>query len=413
LVVLAITALTCGTSALSGLRGVLVADLFQFVLMMTMSIVLSVFAVDAAGGIDELTSTLSQTDGAPLAFFPPVDSPWMPPLALFVYLAVVWWSTWYPGAEPGGGGFVAQRMFSTVNERHSMLATLWFTVAHFAIRPWPWILTALAALVLYPGLDDPETGYVLMMIDHLPPSLRGLMLAGFVAAYMSTVSTNLNWGSSYLVNDVYRRFLRPNATQKDLVGAGRWSTALLAVLAAITTFYMDSIAGAWKLLLATGAGTGGVLILRWYWWRINAWSEVSAMAAAAVISLWLQVGLGYDTDVPNDFAWVMLISVAGTTLVWVTVTYLTPPEPRTTLEAFYERARPSRLGWKPFAGASSTKQPPLLMSFVASCVAIYSVLFAIGKLLLGDTVGGLGLLVIAIAAAVFVGRRGGPLRENA
>ncbi len=411
-VVLAITALTCGTSALSGLRGVLVADLFQFVLMMSMAVVLAVFAVDAAGGIGRLTSTLSQAEGAPLAFFPPADSPWMPPLALFVYLAVVWWSTWYPGAEPGGGGFVAQRMFSTVDERHSMLATLWFTVAHYAVRPWPWILTALAAMVLYPGLDDPEIGYVRMMIDHLPPSLRGLMLAGFVAAYMSTVSTNLNWGSSYLVSDVYRRFLRPKASQTDLVRAGRWSTALLAVLAAITTFYMDSIAGAWKLLLATGAGTGGVLILRWYWWRINAWSEVAAMSAAALISLWLQLGLGYDTGDPNDFAWLMLISVAGTTLIWVAVTYLTPPEPSETLEAFYQRASPGRLGWKPLAGDASPSGQGLVMGFAASCVALYSSLFAIGKLTLGDTAGGLGLLALAVASAVFVGRRGGPLRAN-
>ena len=410
-VVLAITALTSGTSALSGLRGVLVADLFQFILMMTMAIVLAVFAVKAAGGMAEMTAALSQLDGAPLAFFPPADSPWMPPLALFVYLAVVWWSTWYPGAEPGGGGFVAQRMFSTVDERHSMLATLWFTVAHFAVRPWPWILTALAAMTLYPGLEDPEVGYVRMMIDHLPPALRGLMLAGFVAAYMSTVSTNLNWGSSYLVNDIYRRFLRPQSSQEDLVRVARWSTALLAVLAAVTTFYMESIAGAWKLLLATGAGTGGVLILRWYWWRVNAWSEVAAMTAAAVISLGLQLGLGYDTDDPNDFAWVMLISVVGTTVVWVAVTYLTPPEPHATLEAFYLRARPGRFGWKPFAGDEPAGEAPL-MSFAVSCVTLYSALFAIGKLALGNAGEGLGFLALTVAGAVFVGRRNGPLREN-
>src|SRR5437667_800189 len=333
--VLGLIALTSAISTLSGLWGVLVTDLFQFVIKMGMVIVLAVVAVHAVGGIDAMKEKLALLPGhgSVLSFVPDVGSAWMPLITFFVYIGVNWWATWYPGAEPGGGGYIAQRMFSAKDEKHSVLATLWFNIAHYAVRPWPWILVALASLILFPGLADPETGYVRVMIDYLPSSLRGLMVAAFAAAYMSTIATQLNWGASYLVNDCYRRFLRRDATERHYVRASQVATVLLTVVSAVATFYMGSIAGAWKLLIVTGAGTGTVLLLRWYWWRINAWSEVSAMIAAFAVSVLLQTAGGFDSDRPVDFAWIMLITVAITTGAWLAVTFLTRPEPGGTLVA--------------------------------------------------------------------------------
>jgi Na+/proline symporter len=248
---------------------VLVTDVFQFVIKMGMVIVLAVVAVRAVGGIDAMKMKLAAVDatrgsqGSVLSFVPDLNSAWMPMITFFVYISLNWWATWYPGAEPGGGGYIAQRMFCAKDEKNSLLATLWFNVAHYAVRPWPWILVALTSLILFPGLSDPETGYVRVMIAYLPPSLRGLMVAAFAAAYMSTIATQLNWGASYLVNDFYRRFWKPKAPERHYVAASRTATIVLTVISAVVTFYLDSIAGAWKLLLVTGAGTGSVLLLRW------------------------------------------------------------------------------------------------------------------------------------------------------
>src|SRR6266550_97514 len=288
-----------------------------------MVIVLAVFAVRAVGGMDAMKEKLvSSGRGEALNLIPDLNSAWMPMITFLVYISLNWWATWYPGAEPGGGGYVAQRMFSAKDERHSVLATLWFNIAHYAIRPWPWILTALASLILFPGLADPETGYIRVLLDYLPASLRGLMIAAFAAAYMSTIATQLNWGASYLVNDFWRRFVRRDATDEYYVRASQVATVLLTLISAVVTFFMGSIGGAWKVLIVTGAGTGGVLLLRWYWWRINAWSEVSAMITAFVVSLALQVGFGFDTDQPKQFALIMIATVAITTIVWLAVTYL-------------------------------------------------------------------------------------------
>ena len=279
-------------------------------------------------------------DGSPfLSFVPDLHSVWMPAVTFFVYIAVNWWATWYPGAEPGGGGYVAQRMFSAKDERNSLLATLWFNIAHYALRPWPWVVVGMASVILYPHLQDPETGYVRVMIDYLPASLRGLMVAAFAAAFMSTVGTQLNWGASYLVNDFYRRFIRTTAPDRHYVRASQIATVLLTIVSAVITHYMDSIAGAWKLLLVTGAGTGSVLILRWYWWRINAWSEVSAMAAAFAASVILQTVFHLDSDDPVQFAHLILITVAITTVVWLATTFLTSPETNATLIGFYRRVQ--------------------------------------------------------------------------
>src|SRR5579883_3038346 len=292
--VVGIIALTSFISTLSGLCGVLVTDLFQFVIKMGMVIVLAVAAVRATGGIESMKTRLGGDGGAFLSFVPDLHSVWMPAITFFVYIAVNWWATWYPGAEPGGGGYVAQRMFSAKDERHSLLATLWFNVAHYALRPWPWVITAMASVILYPHLADPETGYIRVMIDYLPASLRGLMVAAFAAAFMSTIGTQLNWGASYLVNDCYRRFMNRGEPERHYVRVSQIATMFLFVASIIVTSRMDSIGAAWKYLLATGAGTGIVYILRWYWWRINAWSEIAAMVAAAVTSLLLQTVFGYD-----------------------------------------------------------------------------------------------------------------------
>ena len=268
--------------------------------------------------------------GSILSFVPDIGSAWMPMLTFFVYIAVNWWATWYPGAEPGGGGYVAQRIFCAKDEKHSLLATLWFNVAHYAVRPWPWILTALASLVLYPDLADKESGFVKTIVDPavFPVALRGVMVAAFAAAYMSTIGTQLNWGASYLVNDFYRRFLVRRASERHYVRVSQAATVLVMLASCVVTWYLDSIAGAWKLLIAVGAGTGSVFILRWFWWRINAWSEVSAMAASFVVSLLLQLGLGLRSDDPREFAWIVLITVAVSTVAWLAATCLTPPGAR-------------------------------------------------------------------------------------
>src|SRR5256712_4178004 len=281
----------------------------------------------------------------------------MPMLTFFVYIAVNWWATWYPGAEPGGGGYVAQRMLSAKDERHSLLATLWFNIAHYAVRPWPWILVALASLVLYPNLKDPETGYIRVMIDYLPASLRGLMIAAFAAAYMSTVATQLDWGASYIINDFYRRFIKKDGSERHYVFASRMATLFLMAMSAVVTFYMESIAGAWKLLVVTGAGTGAVLILRWFWWRINAWSEISSMISAFVVSILLQMYYGLNSDDPIGFAKIMLVTVAITTSVWLATTLLTSPEPEEKLLSFYRRVQPSAMLWGPIAARATDVTP--------------------------------------------------------
>jgi len=405
--VVAIIALTSFISTLSGLWGVLVTDLFQFVIKMGMVIVLGVVAVRATGGIESMKTKLGGEGGAFLSFVPDLHSVWMPAVTFFVYIAVNWWATWYPGAEPGGGGYVAQRMFSAKDERHSLLATLWFNVAHYALRPWPWVITAMASVILYPHLADPETGYIRVMIDYLPASLRGLMVAAFAAAFMSTIGTQLNWGASYLVNDLYRRFLVKGEPERHYVRASQIATMFLFVASIIVTSRMDSIGAAWKYLLATGAGTGTVYILRWYWWRINAWSEVVAMIAAAVASLLLQTVFGYNSDKPVDFAYIILITVAITTVSWLAATYLTAPESDATLLNFYRRVRPSPAGWGPIARAASDVPPSRdltwnLVDWLCGCVLIYGALFGIGKVILRDYGEGIIYFVIAAVAATVI-----------
>jgi SSS family solute:Na+ symporter len=408
-IVLGIIALTSFISALAGLWGVLVTDLFQFVLKMTMIIILAFAAVHAVGGIDLMKIKLSQIHraGSALSFVPDLNSAWMPMITFLVYISVNWWAVWYPGAEPGGGGFVAQRMFCAKDERNSLLATLWFNIAHYALRPWPWILVGLASIILYPDLKDKESGYVLVMVNYLPAALRGLMLAGFAAAFMSTIGTNLNWGASYLVNDFYRRFIRKDATEGHYVAMSQVATVFLTIVSIIVTYYMESIAGAWKLLIVTGAGTGTVLILRWYWWRINAWSEVSAMAAAFAASLTLQLGFGLSSDDPLGFAHIMLYTVGFTTVVWLTVTFMTAPEPMDKLLSFYRKVHPWTAGWARVAKLAPEIPPTQdtaynLLDWISGCVMIYGLLFGIGKIVLEEFATGFIFLGVGLAAGAVI-----------
>ena len=324
--------------------------------------ILAVFAVGAVGGIAGLESGLTDVFGsseAALSLLPAEGAAWMPVITFTVYLGINWWASWYPGAEPGGGGYVAQRIFSARTERDGVLATLWFNIAHYAVRPWPWILVALASTILYPDLSNPREGYVRAIMDLLPPGLTGLVLAGFAAAYMSTISTQLNWGASYLVNDLYARFVRPDGGDRELVRVARLATVLLMVASLVVTLFLTSIEGAWRFLLAIGAGTGLVLILRWYWWRINAWSEISAMLASLVVSLVLWFGAGLDPDDPTQWATIMLSTVASCTVVWLAVTMATRPESAETLAAFYRRVRPGGAGWARVARAEGLRPEPI------------------------------------------------------
>ncbi len=419
MMVFGIMLVTSMISTLSGLWGVLVMDLFQFVLKMGMVIILAVYAVAAVGGMGALKEKLHALDvaraaggggqGSILSFTPDLGSAWMPMITFFVYIAVNWWAAWYPGAEPGGGGYIAQRIFCAKDEKHSLLATLWFNVAHYAIRPWPWVLTALCSLVLYPDLVDKESGFIKTIIDPqvFPVALRGVMIAAFAAAYMSTVGTQLNWGASYLVNDFYRRFLVKDGNEKHYVRVSQIATILIMLASCVVTYYQDSIAGAWRLLIALGAGTGSVFILRWFWWRINAWSEVSAMAASFVVSLLLTFGYNLRDDEPAEFAWKLIITVTCSSITWLAVTFLTAPESKETLLAFYRRVRPSASLWTPIAREATDVVPVHdglhnLVDWLAGCVFVYMTLFGVGKVIFGATLEGVVFLVVAAAAAATI-----------
>jgi len=397
-------AITGAYVAVSGLWGVVVTDFFQFVLAMIATTAVAWFALrqPEVGGIDGLRAHLpesafrflpaiGESDANSVAFTMGL------PLATFIaFIGVQWWASWYPGAEPGGGGYIAQRMMSAKDERHSLLATLWFTVAHYCVRPWPWILVGLASVVLYPAITDREAAYVMVIRDHLPAGWRGLLLAGFFAAYMSTISTQLNWGSSYLINDFYRRFVRRNESEAHYVAASRVATLIIMVVGAIVTFYLDNIRQAWEFILESGAGIGLVLILRWYWWRVNAWSEIAAMTAPAVGFAYLKL----FTTV--TFPYTLLYLVAWTTFWWLLVTLVTRPEPDAHLVAFYRRVRPGGPGWSRIARAAGGPPPEpiagLLLEWVAGTLLVYAALFGMGTLLLDSLAASLPWFAAAAAA---------------
>lgn len=397
-------------SALSGLWGVSVTDTFQFVIAMGGSIILAVVALDHVGGVSGLQAELSDV-GWVFDFFPVVEGGsavdtgkgmlQMSVVALVAYLGVQWWASWYPGAEPGGGGYVAQRMMSAKDEKHSLLATLWFQIAHFAIRPWPWIIVALVALVLYPHEADKGATYVMVIRDLLPTGLLGLLLAAFLSAYMSTMSSQTVWGASYIVNDLFRPFIKPGRSERYYVKISRITTIVLMLFSLIVTTQFDMISDAWRFILACSGGIGLVLLLRWFWWRINAWSEIAAMIAPYAIYpiLVFRYGLSYEST--------LIIIVIWSTLVWLTVTYFTRPVDMKTLKSFYEKVHPGGPGWKVIA-----RQMPhvkgdrgykaLFINYIAGCVLVLFSLFGIGRLIFGEYAQAVIYLGVAAVAAIII-----------
>ena len=409
--------------SLGGLWGVLWTDLFQFVLKMGIVIAVAYYGVRGAGGMHAMLAKLSAMravagPGASgiTAIFPDFsrgltgEALWtLPVLTFLVHLGIQWWAFWYPGAEPGGGGYIAQRIFSARNERHGLLSVLWFNVAHYALRPWPWILTALAAAALYPGLQHPETGYMLVATTFMPHALRGVLIAGFMAAFMSTIATQLNWGSSYLVEDFYRRFVRQDASEKHYVNVSRVATLLLVAASAYVSAQLASIGQGWEAVLEVGAGTGGVYLLRWYWWRINAWSEISAMATALAMTLVLHRWEIFTGSAPVVFAKTTLVTTAVTTAVWVAVTFLTPSEPEEILLKFYRKVRPHAAGWRRIAALvhdlpETRDLGQNLLAWLLGCAMVYAALFGIGKVCLGEMSIGFSLLALSIACAALLYR---------
>lgn len=404
-------ALTGAYVALSGLRGVVLTDLLQFGLAVVGSVAIAVFALRAPG-IGGLKGLTEQLPANTFYFLPTLGIPdadtapgfTLSVTAFIAYLGVQWWASWYPGQEPGGGGYLAQRMMSTQDERHALLATLWFTIAHYCVRPWPWILAALASLLLYPDISDREAAYVMIIRDHLPSGWRGLVLGGFAAAYMSTMSTQLNWGASYLVHDIYARFIQPSADEEHYVRVARITTLGLMAASVVVTLYLDSVQQAWELILEAGAGIGLVLILRWYWWRVNAWSEITAMVAPAVGLIWLS--LFTSVTFPNT----LLYLVAWTTVCWLSVTWLTPPESESTLIEFFARVRPGGPGWGPVAlkvDGPATAEPirASFLDWVAGIALLYGLLLGLGATLLPTGGSAAPYLTTAVACGFFLYRR--------
>ncbi len=409
--------------SLGGLWGVLWTDLFQFVLKMGVVIAVACYGVRAAGGMTELLSKLAAMQKAAgpgaaniTSFFPDFsrgftsEALWTIPVITFcVYLGVQWWAFWYPGAEPGGGGYIAQRILSARNESEGLLSVLWFNFANYALRSWPWVIGALAVVVLYPHLARSESGYILLAVDHLPRAARGLLVAGFLAAFMSTIATHLNWGSSYLVSDFYRRFVKRDATEKHYVSVSRWTTVLLVIAGACVSWELGSILAGWQILLEVGAGTGSVYLLRWYWWRINAWSEIAAMTTALIVSVTFRAIAPFHGSEPAVFAKQTLATTLITTTVWVLITLLTRAEPDDTLVKFYRRVRPDVSGWKPIAALVKDESPTKdlgrnLVDWIIGCTMIYAALFGVGKFCILEFWQGSLFALVSISCAAFIYR---------
>ncbi len=411
-------------SATSGLWGVLVTDLLLFSVSMIGSIAAAIYALrlPEVGGLSGLMAHANVTDK--LSFLPDFSDPTTAAAVFIVPIAVQWWSTWYPGAEPGGGGYVAQRMLAAKDEKNAMQATLWFSVAHYAIRPWPWILVGLASLIVYPTLSDltaafpnvdpsiigNDLAYPAMLV-FLPAGLLGLVVASLAAAYMSTISTHLNWGASYVVDDVYRRFVAPDREERDYVKVARVSTVALIVLSSFVGLQLETAMQAFQILLQIGAGTGLVFLLRWFWWRINTWSEISAMVISFLVAVYfgfLHTPLGFTKWDPSAE---LVVGVAVTTVGWLVVTFLTPPVDTETLKDFHTRIQPLGKGWEAVVprkrgpaqdGDVDTGQggelATGLLSWFLGCVMVYAALFGTGFLLYGNMVWGLAGLILAAVA---------------
>ncbi|MFZ1292244.1 MAG: sodium:solute symporter family protein [Melioribacteraceae bacterium] len=448
-------------STASGLLGTARTDSFQFVFAMIGCIVLAIIIVQQPeiGSLENLKNKLPEST---LEFFPSIGSIGVSETlsgvfalsvgAFFAHVALQWWSSWYPGADPGGGGYIAQRMMSAKDEKNSVLATLWFTIAHYTVRPWPWIIVALASLILLPrstvedlkienlsffqsaekvhakseltSVDknllnnaefkiyyekyentvDPGLLYPKLMLKYLPSGLLGMLIAVFLAAYMSTIASQLNWGTSYLINDFYRRFIKKNADEKHYIKVSRFGIVFMTIFSLIVTkYFLSSISGAWEFIINASAGIGAVLILRWYWWRINAWSEIFAMIAPLIIYPIAKYGYGLESPIT------LYPIVFGTTLVWLAVTYLTKPVEENKLIEFYKRTYPGGIGWKNISLKVGTIKSEMnfgkaFANWIFGVVLVYSFLFGLGSLLFGFITNFIIYFVLAIVSGTIIYR---------
>jgi len=403
--------ITLAYSTLGGLKAVIITDFIQFTLAMIGSIwgMFYILGLPEIGGLSNLISHSNVVDK--LSLIPDLSNPnaWVP--VLLVPLAVQWWASYYPGSEPGGGGYIAQRMFSAKNEKNAVAATFFFNVAHYALRPWPWILIALASLVVFPELSDIQKAFPNLpadklghdvaypaMLTLLPSGLLGLVAASLIAAFMSTMSTQLNLGASYLVNDFYHRFIRPDASEKQLVRAGRLFTVVSIILGGGLGLLLTSAGQAFTLLLMIGAGTGMIYILRWFWWRINAYTEIVAMISSIIIAGYFNFGNSALEGWQK-----IVIGALLTTIVWIAATYFTPPDDEETLRNFVKKVNPGGPGWTKYSDGISTEPWPVphgILSMVLGCTAVYGFLLGVGQLIYGYTESGLMICGLGIIASI-------------
>jgi Na+/proline symporter len=430
-------------AALGGIKGVIWADFFQYGIAMFGAVYAAIVALQQpeVNGLNNLLSSLANTNK--LSFLPDFSDASVYIPLLIIPVAVQWWSVWYPGAEPGGGGYIAQRMLAAKDEKNAIGATLLFNFMHYAIRPWPWIIVALASILIYPDLASIKAEFpniadkylkddiaYPVMLSKLSPGWLGLVVASIIAAYMSTIGTHLNWGSSYVVNDFYKRFVKPDATERQMVNMGRITTVVLMIFAGILSLtFLDNATEAFNILLLSGAGSGAIYLLRWFWWRINAWTEIVAMIVATVVGVVLVVFVEDATLATKNldgFTMKLLIAVGCTTIAWITTTFLTKPESKETLRSFYRLTLPGGPGWKRVVEEAEAdgdminegnkgkpwEMPIQLLLVFVGCVVIYSSLFAIGSLLYGNVLTATGMLVLAILGTIFLFKSFGKLRAN-
>ena len=428
-------------ASLGGLKGVIWADFFQYSIAMFGAVLAAVVATrqPEVGGLGDLLT--HPAIASKLSIFPDMTNPsvWIP--LLLIPIAVQWWSVWYPGAEPGGGGYIAQRMLSAKDERNAIGATLLFNFAHYALRPWPWIIVALASLVVFPDLDSIREAFPAItetylkddiaypaMLSKIGPGWLGLVTASLIAAYMSTIGTHLNWGSSYIVNDFYKRFVKPGAPEKELVTVARFTTILLMVIASLLSlFFLNNATQAFNVLLLSGAGTGAIYLLRWFWWRINAWTEIVAMIVAtitAVVLVFFVPDAAIEGGVLDAFTVRLLVAVGVTTASWLITTWLTQPEPDETLIRFYKITRPGGPGWRSLVARAAEKgialekegakwdMPLQLLCVFIGTIVIYSALFSIGSFVYMKPLNGIILAVIAAAGTWFLFRSFNRIASN-
>mgnify|MGYP001283528356 FL=1 len=424
-------------SSLGGLKGVIMTDFFQFGLAMVATFWAAIVIINLpeVGGLDKLITHPNITPK--LDLIPDFSNRDLFLVVFVLPIAVQWWSVWYPGAEPGGGGYVAQRMLSAKNENHAVWATLLFNFMHYAVRPWPWILIALASIIVFPNLNDlkvafPDVDKSIVghdlaypaMLTKLPSGLLGLLLASLAAAFMSTIASHLNWGSSYVVNDFYRRFFDTGASEKKLVFLGRLTTIILMIFSCIIALLLSNALQAFSILLQIGAGTGLLFILRWFWYRINIYSEISAMIISFLVALYLQIvhpRIGFEV-ISTEIQ--LIIGVSITTFSWILITYLTPSEDKKVLRDFYKKIQPGGIGWKKVVDDAKKEGvniegnkeawdvPTGIICMVLGCLFVYSILFSIGSLLYSKYTVATFLLVISFVSLFFLQKAWKKLKMN-